>query len=343
MKCIECNLEFSSINSFNKHVKEEHGFKEYFDKYLISDINNGICKVCGNPTEFIHLSYGYKNCCSKECSKQYTHNQTKKGNLKKYGVENPYQRKEIKRKIKETNNEKYGVDMPLQNKAIKEKAYKTMQKKYIGKTTLESKELIEKKKQTSQNLYGDEKYQNRKQIEKTNIKKYGHINPGANEKVRKRRDKTMIKRYGTKHALLNADSVEKFKNTCLERYGVESPMQNEDLFNKQQISSIQIKYFKNTNLYYQGTYELDFLEKYYDKFDNIKRGPTIKYIFENKNRIYYSDFFIPSLNLVIEIKNSYLYNRDKSRILAKEKAAISNGFNYILIIDKDYTELNNLF
>jgi len=103
------------------------------------------------------------------------------------------------------------------------------------------------------------------------------------------------------------------------------------------------KKYKNTNIWYQGSYELNFLENYYNIFPNIKRGPTIKYFFKNKNRIYFPDFYIASLNLIIEIKSSYWYKVHKESILKKEKATIANGFNYIIIIDKDYNIFESSF
>jgi hypothetical protein len=49
------------------------------------------------------------------------------------------------------------------------------------------------------------------------------------------------------------------------------------------------------------------------------------------------DFYIPSLNLIVEIKNSHLAEINKEGIEAKKQATIAAGFNYIMIIDKDYT------
>jgi hypothetical protein len=43
--------------------------------------------------------------------------------------------------------------------------------------------------------------------------------------------------------------------------------------------------------------------------------------------------------LIVEIKSSYIYEREKKKNEAKKEAAINNGYNFIFIIDKDYTEL----
>jgi len=52
--------------------------------------------------------------------------------------------------------------------------------------------------------------------------------------------------------------------------------------------------------------------------------------------------YLAILNLVVEIKNSYLYKKDKLIIKEKEKYTILNGFKYIIIIDKNYEEFLNM-
>ena len=135
---------------------------------------------------------------------------------------------------------------------------------------------------------------------------------------------------------------EKIKQGMIEKYGVEQPLQDKEIHNKQQISALKLKKYKETDIYYRGSYELDFLQIYYDKIPDLQNGPSIKYKYKSKNKIYHSDFYIPSLNLIIEIKNSYLYKRDKLIIAAKEKAVISYGYNYVIIINKNYDKFNNL-
>ena len=344
-KCLECNLEFEKLNGFNRHIKKEHGLQEYYDKYIKKE-NEGFCKMCNKPTKFKHIQDGYDNCCNRKCIIKYTQQQTKKGNLKKYGVKNSFQRKDIRKKIKKTNIQKYGVNMPLQNKKIKQKAYKTMKEKYGAKTTLESTELNNKVKQTNLKKFGVEKtgcsIEIRNKMKETNLIKYGHENPLGNKKIQENRKRTMKKRYGSEYALRNKKCRDKFVNTCKRKYGVEYPMQNKDSFQKQQISGFSAKQYKDTNIYYRASYELDFLEKYFPLFPDIENALKIKYFFE-KNRLYFPDFYIPSKNLIVECKNSYLLKRDKLKINAKENATIANGFNYIMIVDKDYSEFNNLF
>jgi len=168
----------------------------------------------------------------------------------------------------------------------------------------------------------------------TLIKKYGVSEPLQLDMFLEKRKTTNLQKYGFETPKLHKDVNEKYKQTCLNRYGVENIMHSDRSFNKMQNNSRTKRKFRNTNIWYQGSYELDFLEKYYDKYPDIVRGPSIKYKYKGKNKVYYSDFFIPSLNLVIECKSTYYYNLHKEINKFKEKYTKKSGFNYLLIIDK---------
>ncbi len=186
----------------------------------------------------------------------------------------------------------------------------------------------------------------KKKIRQTCLKNHGvecylqtsHIKKMEIDKNHDKQKKTKLERYGDE----NFNNTKKYKQTCLAKYGVESPIQNIRIFEKVQKNGLHSHKYKNTNINYRGSFELDFLEKYYDKFPDLKNGPTIKYIFQNKNKVYFPDFFMPSLNLIVEIKNSYLFKRDKAIIDEKKKATISSGFNYIIIINKKYSNFDSL-
>ena len=172
--------------------------------------------------------------------------------------------------------------------------------------------------------------------------RYGAEQASNCECLKEKRKQTFINIWGVNAYVITSEFKQKRKMTMLKKYGVENNSQNIENFEKGQKTRLTIKQFKNTNVWYQGSYELDFLEKYHDKFSDIKRSHSIKYIFENKNKVYHPDFYIPSLNLIIECKNKWLYERDKIKIEAKKKATIANGFNYIIILDKDYNDFNML-
>ncbi len=143
-------------------------------------------------------------------------------------------------------------------------------------------------------------------------------------------------------AINNPKRIEKIKKTNLKKYGVENVSQNKKIFEKQQKNAFYSRKFKNTNINYRGSYELNFLEKYYNIYSDLKNGDTIKYKFKEKDKIYFTDFYIPSLNLIVEIKNSYLAKKDAKILESKKHACLNFGYNFLMIIDKNYDEFRIL-
>jgi hypothetical protein len=92
-----------------------------------------------------------------------------------------------------------------------------------------------------------------------------------------------------------------------------------------------------------STYESDFLSylegNYKFKEEYLSRAPVIYYrTNDNKIRFYLPDFYVPSLNLIIEIKgtNNHYQKRDYEFEVLKEKATRDLGFNYFKVVNKDY-------
>jgi len=294
--CEECKKECKNLRSLSKHIQLTHyPIKKYYDKYVL-DNNKNICKLCGKENKFKGLVYGYTNGCCKLHMNKLGYENRKESLLKSYGVENPFQRTDLKNKIKTTWIRNYGVDNPNKSKIVRNK------------------------------------------LEDTNIKKYGSTCTLGNKEIRKKAEDTCEKNYGTRNPFSSKIVKEKIKNTNIEKYGVENPLQNREIFDKAFKTRILIKKYKDTNLLYQASYEYDFLNTFFDNFPDIINGPSIKYMMNDKSKIYHSDFYIPSLNLIIEIKNHYLFKKYKDEILLKGEAAKSKKYNYILIIDKDYTQ-----
>lgn len=356
--CQECNKTYKRLCDMSRHIAVSHNSKEYYDKYLKED-NAEICPICGSPNVYLNRwDRGYSKICSKECSKIQVKQQGEKTKLKKYGdknFSNPLKTKKTKlekygneiytnrEKSKQTCKEHYGVDYPFQSPEITKKRNKLMMQKYGCKYTLQSAKLVNKMKETNIKKYGSEYAQSNDEI-KERIKKSTKKSTGYDYNFQNKElmHSSMLKKYGVKNISQLSETQKKIKKTNLLKYGYEHPMQNKDIFIKAFKTKIKIKQFKDTNIWYQGLYELNFLEKYYDKLI-IERGPSIKYKFKRKNKIYYADFYIAPLNLIVEIKNSYLLKRDKYKCLNKKKAAISSGYNYIMIVDKNYKKFEKLF
>lgn len=253
-------------------------------------------------------------------------------------------------------NDKYSCNK------CKSKTYKqTMLKKYGVENGFQLKEIKDISKETKKTKYNNENYNNRKKAKNTCIEKYGVENPQQVEEIKDRTNITNLEKYGFSSASKNIDvkektkkhNLDKWNSTCtlhsdlmkdkikdifIFKYGVDNPMKNYEIMKKSQVNSLKRKKYMNTNLLYQGSYELDFLINYYNKVD-IKNGISIKYILNDNVKMYHSDFFIPSLNLIVEIKSSYWYEKYLEKNILKENQCKKLGYNYIIIINKNYEKL----
>lgn len=176
--------------------------------------------------------------------------------------------------------------------------------------------------------------------EQTNMKLYGVKNCFQSEEKIEKIKNTMVEKYGVEHNMQIQKCLNDRVETYRKKYGCDNPTQNHDILIKSFSKGNKIKQFKNTDIYYQGSYELDFLEKYYDKL-KIKRGPSINYDCEGIKKVYHSDFLIDEYNLIVEIKSSYWLKKFKNRIKYQELETKKN-YNYILIVNKNYDEFNKL-
>ncbi len=214
------------------------------------------------------------------------------------------------KKIKETHK-KLKDSIPDYIKEIQIKTRTTKLLKYSAETF--NNQL--KKSETLQAKYGDSHYNN-------SLK----------------RKSTLKKVYGNDCY----NNQEKKENTCLQKYGVRHTNHVPEIFDRIQKSAFVCKQFEDSNLFYRGSYEYDFLLycKENNVFETIQKAHTIPYIFEGKTRKYYPDFYHAKSNTIIEIKSTYTYNKNKEVNNAKEKACKEAGYNYLLVIDKNYDGLN---
>lgn len=95
-------------------------------------------------------------------------------------------------------------------------------------------------------------------------------------------------------------------------------------------------------------YEPNFLDFVF-KYNILKEGDIIisperiKYVYNGKEHFYYPDFYIPKLNLIVETKSSWILRKqgiDKN--IAKEKYTTHNGFEFIMIVDNDFSKFSKL-
>lgn len=155
--------------------------------------------------------------------------------------------------------------------------------------------------------------------------------------------------------------VDTFKQRMIGKYGkvnlLNDPEQQKKMLANRKISGVYEWRDKIHKHSYTGTYEKSFLEFLdnilnFDPEDVIAPSPhTYYYIYEGKQHFYIPDFFIPSLSLEVEIKESnnthprmehnreIEYLKDARMRVETKKTSI----NYIKIVDKKYDEFMEIY
>lgn len=160
-------------------------------------------------------------------------------------------------------------------------------------------------------------------------------NPMCKQKYKEERDKRMMDKYG-------------------KIYLTDDPEMQKKMLAGRKIGGIYTWSDKSIQLGYVSSYELDFL-KFLDlqllwpSSDIMSPSPhTYTYEYNKKKHFYIPDFFIPSINLEIEIKSSMRMDRQNPESKEKEilkdqlMKSLSNLVDYIKIDDKQYNEFIEL-
>ncbi len=157
----------------------------------------GLCFYCGKEKIISKKAYNSQTDNNKKkftCSKSCSLLKSKETNLKKWGVENPFQSEEIKGKIKRSNIKKWGVENPQQSDIIKEKTLVTNLKRWGYKKPSMSDGVKSKVKQTN------------------NIK-FGFDYPAQSEDIKKKMLSSCYDRWG----VYNFSKTDKFKEILYKR------------------------------------------------------------------------------------------------------------------------------
>lgn len=148
--------------------------------------------------------------------------------------------------------------------------------------------------------------------------------------------------------------IEEFKRRMIGKHGkttlLNDPTHQRKMLANRSISG-KYKFADGGEVTYTGSYEKDFLT-FLNVFMNFVSkdvmGPsphTYEYMYEGKPHFYIPDFFIPSLNLEIEIKDGgdnpnnhhKIQDVDKKKEAAKDAVMASQkGRQYIKVINKEY-------
>ena len=148
-----------------------------------------------------------------------------------------------------------------------------------------------------------------------------------------------------------------FKQKMMNKYG-KTTLTRDPEFQKKMLKNRKISgeytWSDGKKFTYTGSYEKDFLE-YMDKIINLDSKDLFSpcpiifdYIFNDKKHFYIPDFYVPSLNLIIEIKasdNKHYRERDLEQEKLKDKAVLDSKdkYNFYKIFDKDYKDFTIYF
>jgi len=331
--CKICNQQLDTPKKLGCHKKIYHKIskKEYYLKY-IKQPGDEICSTCGQIKILNRWTGEYNEFCSKKCAgnSPIWQERREQNNLKKYGVKHSGQIPGSREKSKQTCLKKYGVEFSHQNPKIREKFKQTMLKQYGVENATNNLLINNKRKQTLLDRYGVD-----------NSAKL----PNSTEK--------MLVTYKQRHGTVGFQNQEKFNKTCLEKYGVENPIQNPNIKNKMMESNKKSMFTHKSytlpsgkTIHIQG-YEPQFLNHIFTNNllseNEIDYNPdSIKYVDENnKEHQYYPDFYIPKLNLIVEIKSSYTVITDKN-VELKKQACLNKNLNYLRIINNNFDEFIKL-
>ena len=308
-----------------------------------------VCKTCGNHINFIGIVYGFAQYCCAKCN-----------------TTNP----ETKRKQAETNIEKYGGKSPTNNKEVREKQEQTCLKLYGAKNTFASKLCQEKAKLTKLEKYGDENFNNREKAKQTCLIRYGVINSGMHPEFIEKVKKTCIEKYGTTSTFAYKEIKEKARQTKIERYGDENFSNYEKARqtyfektgfyvpskNPEVISKIRKTYFEKTRYDWpvknpevvekiiktkkeRNSFHISKPEQHLKEI-LLELYPNTIYQYKEKRYPWNCDFYIPELDLFIELQGFKTHgeepfdeNNPEHLIILEElkKKSINSKFNERII------------
>ncbi|MEN6623691.1 MAG: hypothetical protein ABFD50_19355 [Smithella sp.] len=221
--------------------------------------------------------------------------------------------------------------------AVKEKKKQACITRYGVENISQAAEVLAKKKATWMENYGVDNPSKAK-VNQDKIK-------DAWPETERKRKVTMLQKFGVDSYCKTEEFQIRRKATWMERYGVDNPTKNIDVAHSVMLSNAKSEYKTKSmtlpsgkEIRYQGfeNIAINDLLKSGVAEDEIITGPGnvphIEYEFEGKTLRYYPDIYIPTLNLLIEVKSKYTWNKYRLKNLAKRQACIDAGFKFNVFV-----------
>ena len=282
-----CRYSLNRLNKYKQTCLEKYGVEYAQQSNEVKDKAKQTCLE----------KYGVEHYTNREKSKQTC--------LEKYGVESNLNIPKIKEKCKESH---------IKNKdKIKEKSKQTCLEKYGVEYSLQSKQVREKSKLTCLEKYGVE-YSTQADVVKDKIKqtcleKYGVTNGGGSEQALEKIKQTCLKRYGLTNGGGSKQALEKIKQTCLKRYGVEysSQVPEVKIKIKNALSSKIVQDKINNTKRKNNTFNTSKPEENLYKEIKSIYPSVIRQYNKDKRYPFNCDFYIPELDMFIELQGTWLH------------------------------------
>jgi hypothetical protein len=332
-----------------KNENPKHGMKTCSRKCAdelkkINSREDRECLYCKN--KFSIRKKEKKQICSEECRKKWASLPeniesriiaSKEAVKEKFGVENVFQLDSTKDKLKNTKLEKYGDEnYNNPNKMLETKSDKYGEnwgKEWYKNMSNEMKKNFGVEHPLQTQVFLDK-------LNKTNLDKYGFKWNMQNESIRQNYNNSIKEKYGVDNISQLEEIKQKKKDTSLKNFGVTHHLKDYDLFQKHLIAQYKIKKYKDTNLYYQGSYEYFFLDKMggLNLLHEVTNGNSYEFEWGGESHTYHTDFFFRGEN--IEIKSGWTYNKNGKDIdlenfnKTKWKSVINSGDKIKILINK---------
>jgi very-short-patch-repair endonuclease len=204
------------------------------------------CDYCGKQYESSPKRRDAQNkILAKDACKACKGKKREEISIIKYGVKNPFQREDVKDKIRLTNKEKYGVEWACQSEEVKGKIKDSIVEKYGVSSAAKVPEVREKMKATMMERYGVEnasqyqEFQDKKIA--TNMERYGASSYIESDTGKERIRRTNQEKYGVDNVFQDEGVKSKIKLTHLERRGIEHHMKDPEVAKMAAMRGVQTK------------------------------------------------------------------------------------------------------
>jgi hypothetical protein len=297
------------------------------------------CTICGKEFKIKRYNKNQKTC-SFECRVKQSAITQKKNLMEKFGVSNISHLETVKKKKLETRN----TDKEIKDLNANIKSKQTRLEKYGDENYVN----LELQKQTMLERYGVENiYQRVDILQNAMMKKYGVKSTNQLDWVKEKQKVSKIEKYGEDYDKIIYEEITMKNN--LARCGFEHLPQDPIHFEKMLRKRYKFKDYvlpsgKIIKLQGYENVALDLLLTKYTEDEIIfdkQLIPKILYVYEDKVRRYFPDFFIPKDNLIIEVKSTWTIRADKERTKLKQEQCIIEGFNFKYMIMKKNGALIN--